>query len=91
MARQVIEGVLAGEGDPDTVVAVRGLGVVSDDSALVEAVEQAVAANPEVAEKVRTGKTAAVGALIGAVMKDVQGKADAAKVRELLLERLDTG
>ena len=88
MARQVIEGVMAGEGDPDAVVAVRGLGVVSDDSALTEAVERAIAANPEVAEKVRSGKTAAVGALIGAVMKDLRGQADAAKVRELLLERL---
>ncbi len=88
MARQVIEGVTAGEGSPDEVVAARGLGVVSDDSALQDAVERAIAANPDVADKIRAGKVNAVGALIGAVMKDLRGQADAAKVRELLLSRL---
>ncbi len=88
MARQVIEGVTMGEGTPDEVVAARGLGVVSDDSALIDAVEQVIAANPDVAEKVRGGKVNAVGALIGAVMKDLRGQADAAKVRQLLLDRL---
>jgi aspartyl-tRNA(Asn)/glutamyl-tRNA(Gln) amidotransferase subunit B len=88
MARAVIEGVLAGEGDPDAVVAARGLGVVRDDSALDEAVDRAIASQPDAAAKVRDGKTAAVGALIGAVMKDLRGQADAAAVRALLLERL---
>jgi aspartyl-tRNA(Asn)/glutamyl-tRNA(Gln) amidotransferase subunit B len=88
MARTVIEGVMSGEGTPDEVVAARGLGVVSDDSALLDAVERAIAAQPDVAEKIRGGKTNAVGALIGAVMKDLRGQADAAKVRELLLDRL---
>jgi len=88
MARQVIEGVTAGEGTPDEVVAARGLGVVSDDAALLDAVDRAIAANPEVAEKIRGGKVNAVGALIGGVMKDLRGQADAAKVRALLLSRL---
>jgi len=88
MARAVIEGVMAGEGQPDEVVAARGLGVVSDDSALTEAVDRAIATNPDVVEKIRGGKTNAVGALIGAVMKDLRGQADAAAVRRLLLDRL---
>ena len=88
MARAVIEGVTSGEGTPDEVVAARGLGVVSDDSALADAVDRAIAANPDVAEKVRGGKVNAVGALIGGVMKDLRGQADAAKVREMLLDRL---
>jgi len=88
MARQVIEGVMVGEGTPDEVVAARGLGVVSDDAALTDAVERAITANPDVAEKIRGGKVNAVGALIGAVMKDLRGQADAAKVRALLLDRL---
>ena len=88
MARAVIEGVTAGEGSPDEVVAARGLGVVSDDSALLEAVDRAIAAQPDVAAKIRDGKVNAVGALIGSVMKDLRGQADAAKVRELLLSRL---
>jgi aspartyl-tRNA(Asn)/glutamyl-tRNA(Gln) amidotransferase subunit B len=84
----VIEGVLAGEGSPAEVVRSRGLAVVSDDSALSEAVDAAIAANPDVAEKIRGGKVQAAGALIGAVMKQMRGQADAAKVRELILSKL---
>jgi aspartyl-tRNA(Asn)/glutamyl-tRNA(Gln) amidotransferase subunit B len=80
--------VLAGEGDPDQVVAARGLAVVSDEGALTAAVDQAIAANPDVAAKVRDGKTAAAGPLVGAVMKTTGGQADAARVRELILARL---
>ncbi len=87
LARQVIEGVLAGEGDPDEVVEHRGLAVVSDDTALLAAVDEALAANPDVAEKVRGGKVAAAGAVVGAVMKATRGQADAGRVRELVLER----
>jgi aspartyl-tRNA(Asn)/glutamyl-tRNA(Gln) amidotransferase subunit B len=88
LARQVIEGVLAGEGSPDEVVAARGLAVVSDEGALSAAVDEAIAANPEVASKVRAGKVAAAGALVGAVMKATRGQADAARVRDLILQRL---
>jgi aspartyl-tRNA(Asn)/glutamyl-tRNA(Gln) amidotransferase subunit B len=88
LARQVLEGVLAGEGSPDEIVAARGLAVVSDDATLLTAVDAAIAANPEVAAKIRAGKTAAAGALVGAVMKATKGRADAARVRELILERL---
>jgi aspartyl-tRNA(Asn)/glutamyl-tRNA(Gln) amidotransferase subunit B len=88
LARDVIDAVLAGEGDPDGVVEARGLAVVSDDSALTAAVDEAIAANPEVAAKIRDGKIAAAGVLVGAVRKATGGKADAARVRELILERL---
>ncbi len=89
IARQVLDGVLAGEGSPEEVVTARGLEVVSDDGALGAAVDRAIAANPDVAEKIRGGKVAAAGALIGAVMKEMRGQADAGRVRELVLERLD--
>jgi len=88
LARQVIEGVLAGEGSPDQVVAARGLAVVSDDAALNAAVDEAIAARPDVADKIRGGKVAAAGALVGAVMTATRGQADAARVRELILTRL---
>ncbi|HXR70773.1 Asp-tRNA(Asn)/Glu-tRNA(Gln) amidotransferase subunit GatB [Actinocrinis sp.] len=88
LARQVVEGVLAGEGDPDAVVAARGLKVVSDDSALLAAIDEAIAANAAVAEKIRGGNHAAVGVIIGSVMKATRGQADAARVRELVLGRL---
>jgi aspartyl-tRNA(Asn)/glutamyl-tRNA(Gln) amidotransferase subunit B len=88
LARQVIDAVLAGDGEPDEVVKARGLAVVSDDGALTQAVDEAIAANPDVAAKVRDGKVAAAGVLVGAVMKATRGQADAARVRELILERL---
>ena len=88
LARQVLDGVLAGEGSPDEIVAARGLAVVSDDGALLAAIDQAIAANPEVAETIRSGKTAAAGVLIGAVMKATRGQADAGRARELILQRL---
>jgi aspartyl-tRNA(Asn)/glutamyl-tRNA(Gln) amidotransferase subunit B len=87
LARQVVDGVLAGEGSPDEVVAGRGLKVVSDDSALIAAVDEALAAQPDIAEKIRGGKVAAAGAVVGAVMKATRGQADAKRVRELVLER----
>ncbi|MFT3862595.1 Asp-tRNA(Asn)/Glu-tRNA(Gln) amidotransferase subunit GatB [Micropruina sp.] len=88
LARQVIDGVLAGEGAPGEVVEARGLAVVSDDGALTQAVDAAIAANPEVAQRIRDGKVQAAGALIGQVMKAMRGQADAARVRELILDRL---
>jgi aspartyl-tRNA(Asn)/glutamyl-tRNA(Gln) amidotransferase subunit B len=86
LARQVVDGVLAGEGEPDQVVAGRGLAVVSDDSALQTAVDEALAANPAVADKIRGGKLAAAGAIVGAVMRATRGQADAGRVKELVLE-----
>ncbi|MGR2751535.1 Asp-tRNA(Asn)/Glu-tRNA(Gln) amidotransferase subunit GatB [Agromyces arachidis] len=91
LARQVLEGVIAGEGSPREIVDARGLAVVSDDGALISAIDQALAAQPDVLAKIRDGKVQAAGAVIGAVMKAMQGKADAARVRELVLERAAAG
>jgi len=88
LGRQVFEAIVAGEGSPDEIVAAHGLAVVSDEGALAEAVDAAIAANPDVAAKIRAGKTAAAGALVGAVMKATKGRADAARAHELILERL---
>jgi aspartyl-tRNA(Asn)/glutamyl-tRNA(Gln) amidotransferase subunit B len=88
LAREVIDGVLEGEGSPDEVVAARGLAVVSDDGALLAAIDSAIAGNPDVVGRIRDGKVQASGVLVGAVMKATRGKADAARVRELIMERL---
>jgi aspartyl-tRNA(Asn)/glutamyl-tRNA(Gln) amidotransferase subunit B len=88
LARKVFEGLYAGEGTPAEIVEKRGLAVVSDEGALSAAVDNAIAANPDVADKIRDGKVAAAGALIGAVMKEMRGQADAGRVRELILEKL---
>ena len=88
LARQVFDGVLAGEGTPDEVVDSRGLAVVSDEGELSSAVDRAIEGNPDVAAKIRDGKVAAAGALIGVVMKEMRGQADAGRVRELILSKL---
>jgi aspartyl-tRNA(Asn)/glutamyl-tRNA(Gln) amidotransferase subunit B len=88
LARQVFDAVLAGEGGPDEVVAARGLAVVSDDGALTAAVDEAIAAKPDAVASIRAGRTGAIGVLVGAVMKATRGKADAARVRTLIEERI---
>ncbi|GII79473.1 aspartyl/glutamyl-tRNA(Asn/Gln) amidotransferase subunit B [Sphaerisporangium rufum] len=88
LARQVLEGLLAGEGSPDEIVEARGLRVVSDEGELIAIIDQVLAANTDAADKVRAGKVAAAGALVGGVMKASRGKADAARARELILQRL---
>ena len=88
MARQTLEGVLAGEGQPTQVADARGLELVQDDGALEAAVAKVIDANPDVAQKVRDGKVQAAGALIGQVMKEMKGQADAAKARTIILTQL---
>jgi len=88
MARQVLEGVLAGEGSPEEVVVARGLEIVSDDGPLLEAIDTVLAAQPDIVEKIRSGNLGPIGAVIGAVMKATRGQADAARVRELVVERI---
>jgi aspartyl-tRNA(Asn)/glutamyl-tRNA(Gln) amidotransferase subunit B len=87
----VVEGVLAGEGEPQEVITARGLELLRDDSLTQAAVDEALAANPDVAEKIRGGKVAAAGAIVGAVMKATRGQADAARVRELVLAACGQG
>jgi aspartyl-tRNA(Asn)/glutamyl-tRNA(Gln) amidotransferase subunit B len=88
LARQVFEGVIGGEGSPVEVVATRELAIVSDEGALAAAVNEAINANPDIVDKIKSGKVQAAGALIGSVMKQMRGQADAARVRELILEKL---
>jgi aspartyl-tRNA(Asn)/glutamyl-tRNA(Gln) amidotransferase subunit B len=88
LARQALDGVLAGEGDPAQVVASRGLAVLGESDELVAAVDAAIAGAPDVVAKVQGGKVQALGALVGAVMKTTRGKADAATVKRMLEERL---
>lgn len=88
LARQAVDGVLAGEGDVDEVVAARGLEVVRDDGAIEKAVDDALAANPDIVEKYRNGNKKVVGAIVGQVMKATRGKADPAQVNQLIAKKL---
>lgn len=87
LGRQAIDGVLAGEGDVDEVVAKRGLEVMQDDGAVEKAVDEALAANPDVVEKIKAGNAKAGGAIVGAVMKATRGKADPATVNKLIAQK----
>jgi Asp-tRNA(Asn)/Glu-tRNA(Gln) amidotransferase B subunit len=87
IARTVLAKVLEGAGSPEDIVKSEGLEVVSDDGALIAAIDEALAKQPDVLEKIREGKVQAAGAVIGAVMQAMKGQADAARVRELVLER----
>jgi aspartyl-tRNA(Asn)/glutamyl-tRNA(Gln) amidotransferase subunit B len=90
MAREVLTFVLAGEGSPAEIVSARGLEVVSDDGALIAAIDEALAGQPDVLDAIREGRMQAAGAVIGAVMKAMKGSADAGRVRELLIEKANT-
>ena len=87
IGREVLQAVLEGAGNPAKIVADRGLEVVSDDGALMAAIDEALAKQPDVLEKIREGKLQAAGAVIGAVMQAMKGQADAGRVRELIIER----
>ncbi|MTB72208.1 Asp-tRNA(Asn)/Glu-tRNA(Gln) amidotransferase subunit GatB [Arsenicicoccus sp. MKL-02] len=87
MARQVMDGVLAGEGSPREVADARGLELVQDDSALEAAVDEVLGRNADIVAKIKDGKVQAAGALIGQVMKAMKGQADAGKVRELIMTK----
>jgi aspartyl-tRNA(Asn)/glutamyl-tRNA(Gln) amidotransferase subunit B len=88
MARQVLDGVLDGEGGPTAVADARGLELKQDSGELEAAVDAVITANPDVAAKIRDGKVQAAGALIGQVMKRMKGQADAGRARELILAKL---
>ncbi|WP_394280547.1 Asp-tRNA(Asn)/Glu-tRNA(Gln) amidotransferase subunit GatB [Corynebacterium sp.] len=88
LARQALDGVIEGEGNVDEVVAKRGLEVVRDDGAIEAAVDEALAANPDIVEKYKAGNTKVTGAIVGAVMKATKGKADPKQVNELIAKKL---
>ncbi|MEY2694610.1 MAG: hypothetical protein RL142_958 [Actinomycetota bacterium] len=87
IGREVLAAVLAGEGNPAEIVSAKGLEVVSDDGALMAAIDEALAKQPDVLDKIREGKVQAAGAVIGAVMQAMKGQADAGRVHELIIER----
>ena len=88
LARSVIDGIVNEEGSVQEIIQKRNLALVSDDSALLKAIDDALASSPDVVEKIQQGKLQAAGAIVGAVMKATGGQADAAKVKELLFQKL---
>jgi aspartyl-tRNA(Asn)/glutamyl-tRNA(Gln) amidotransferase subunit B len=87
-AKQVLAELVAAGGDPAEIVEARGLGQISDSSELEAAVERAIEANPEAADRIREGNARAIGPIVGAVMKETKGRADGGEVTRLIREKL---
>lgn len=88
LAKQTVSGVIAGEGTPDEVVAKHDYEVVQDTSALEAEVDKALAANPDIVEKLKSGNMKPMGAIIGAVMKATRGQADAKTVTGIVMSKI---
>jgi aspartyl-tRNA(Asn)/glutamyl-tRNA(Gln) amidotransferase subunit B len=87
-AKEVLAELVTSGGDPAEIVEARGLAQISDSDELEAAVERALEANPEAAEKVREGNAKAVGPIVGAVMKETKGRADGGEVTRLIRQKL---
>ena len=88
LAKQTVAGVLAGEGTPAEVVKKHGYQVVEDSGAIEKAVDDALAANPDVFEKLKSGNMKPMGVIIGAVMKATRGQADAKAVTKIVMGKI---
>ncbi|MBI1852594.1 MAG: Asp-tRNA(Asn)/Glu-tRNA(Gln) amidotransferase subunit GatB [Planctomycetes bacterium] len=86
--REVFREMAATGGDPATIVEKKGLVQISDESALQSAVERAIAAHPQAAADVRAGKEKAMGAIVGAVMKETKGRANPKLASDLVRRTL---
>jgi aspartyl-tRNA(Asn)/glutamyl-tRNA(Gln) amidotransferase subunit B len=87
-AKQVLDKLVAEGGDPKAIVAAEGLGAVGGADELAPIVEQALAANPDVADKLRTGDMKPIGVIVGHVMRETKGRADGGEVTRLVREQL---
>jgi aspartyl-tRNA(Asn)/glutamyl-tRNA(Gln) amidotransferase subunit B len=87
-AREVLTVLIADGGDPAAVVESQGLGRAGEDE-LGEIVDRAIAENQDAVEKIREGKGQAIGAIVGAVMRETKGRADGGEVQRLIRAKLD--
>jgi aspartyl-tRNA(Asn)/glutamyl-tRNA(Gln) amidotransferase subunit B len=88
-AKEVLRASFETGADPEAVVTDRGLGAIKDGGAVVEIVRKVVADNAKIVAEYRGGKTGAINALLGFVMKETRGRANAGEVRTLLQAELD--
>ncbi|MEX2447981.1 MAG: Asp-tRNA(Asn)/Glu-tRNA(Gln) amidotransferase subunit GatB [Solirubrobacterales bacterium] len=86
--KQVLATLVAEGGDPAEIVEREGLAQISDSGELESIVAAAVEANPDAAEQVRSGNQKAIGAIVGAVMKETKGRADGGEVNRLIRQNL---
>jgi aspartyl-tRNA(Asn)/glutamyl-tRNA(Gln) amidotransferase subunit B len=89
-AKEILDGVMSGEGGPREVAEQRDLLQVSDVGALEEVVASVLAENPGAVDEFRNGEEKVVGFLVGQVMKATQGKADPRLVNQLLRDKMSS-
>jgi aspartyl-tRNA(Asn)/glutamyl-tRNA(Gln) amidotransferase subunit B len=87
-AKQVLDQLVAEGGDPQAIVADRGLGAISGGDTLAPIVQAALDANPGVADKLRAGNMKPMGAIVGFVMRETKGRADGGEVTRIVREKL---
>ena len=89
IAKTVFKELIENGGDPETIVKEKGLVQISDEGALLKAVEEAINNNPQSVEDFKAGKQKAVGFLVGQIMKATKGQANPQMVNKLLVEELN--
>ena len=86
--RQVLDKLIADGGDPAAIVEAEGLAAIGGEDELGAIVAAALAANPDAAERVRSGNAKAIGPIVGAVMRETKGRADGGEVTRLVNQQL---
>jgi aspartyl-tRNA(Asn)/glutamyl-tRNA(Gln) amidotransferase subunit B len=89
IAKDVFEAMCAGEGDADSIIKAKGLVQITDESAIIKAIEDVMAQNPAQLADYRSGKDKLFGFFVGQAMKATQGKANPDALNRLLKEKLN--
>jgi len=88
-AKTVLEELVRSGGTARSVIEAKGLAPIAEAGELEAIVDRAIAADPKAIEQLRAGKSQAIGAIIGAVMRETKGRADGAEVQRLVREKLE--
>ncbi|MEQ1849259.1 MAG: Asp-tRNA(Asn)/Glu-tRNA(Gln) amidotransferase subunit GatB [Candidatus Peribacteraceae bacterium] len=86
--KDVLEKMIVTGKSASEIIKEEGMGQVSDDATLAKLLDEAIAANQDAIESYKKGKTSALGAIVGAVMKASKGQANAGKVQEMLMKKV---
>jgi aspartyl-tRNA(Asn)/glutamyl-tRNA(Gln) amidotransferase subunit B len=88
IAKEVMDSVMAGEGDPDEIIEKHGLKQISDAGEIEKIVDQVIVANAQQVADYKGGKEKAFNSLVGQAMKLSKGKANPQQVSEILRRKL---
>ena len=86
--KEVLEEMVTTGKNASSIIEAKGMKQISDEGSLEKLVDQAIAANPKAIESYKAGKTAALGAIVGWVMKESKGQANPTKVNEIIMKKI---